>query len=260
MKVQLTPSLVLISGLMSAVFLISCEREKKIEIKTDEQKMSYAIGQQIGQSLKRDNMKVDPVIIGASITDVLNNEKPRLSDQEMQGVMEILREKAASQVSAIGKQNKDAEEKFLAENKKKPNVKSTDSGLQYEIITEGKGALPHDSDEVKVNYRGTMLDGTEFDSTYKSNEPAIMPLGEIIPGWSEAIKMMRVGSKWKIYIPAAQAYGDSGNAEIPPNSLLTFEIELLDIMPKADDAKGAGATGRPQHGSQPEHGAKKKGR
>jgi FKBP-type peptidyl-prolyl cis-trans isomerase len=226
MKIQF-----LFLSLLSTFALVSCDKGKdsKIDLKTDDQKMSYVIGQQIGQNFKHDNMKVDPAIIGASIGDVLNNQKPRLSEQEMQATMGMLRDRATAQAASMGKQNKEAEEKFLAENKKKPGVKSTLTGLQYEVLTEGKGPMPKASDEVKVNYRGTLLDGTEFDSTTNA-EPAILPLGEIIPGWSEALKMMKVGSKWKLYIPSELAYGERGQSEVPPNSMLTFEIELLEII------------------------------
>jgi len=149
--------------------------------------------------------------------------------------------------------NKATADKFLASNKTKTGVKVTDSGLQYQVITEGKGVLPKDTDRVKVHYKGTLIDGTEFDSSYKRNNPATFGVRGVIKGWTEALLLMKTGAKWKLFVPPELAYGPSGRPKIPPNSLLIFEVELLEIEAAKQPMTAPGTI---PHGKMP-HGGKK---
>ncbi len=200
-----------------------------VELKTDEQKVSYAIGQQIGQGMKQQKLDIDTKVLAASIDDVLKGNKARLTPEEMQGAMMKLQEKIHAKSAGEGKANKEQADKFLAENKSKKGVTTTKSGLQYEVMTEGKGTTPKSTDTVKVHYKGTLLDGTEFDSSIKRGQPAVFPVTGVIKGWTEALQLMKVGSKWKLSIPPDLAYGDQGRPSIPPSSLLQFEVELIGI-------------------------------
>lgn len=218
--------------LFCALSFMGCDKltsKKPVTLDTDVKKASYAIGQQIGQSLKAQNLKVDTSVLAASIDDILAGKESRLSQQDMMAAIDKLRAQQTEQESAQGKENLAKGEKFLAENKTKPNIKTTASGLQYEVLTEGTGATPTAANTVSVHYRGTLLDGTEFDSSYKRNQPAEFPLGNVIRGWTEGLQLMKVGGKNKFYIPASLAYGESGRPSIPANSTLIFEVELLSV-------------------------------
>jgi FKBP-type peptidyl-prolyl cis-trans isomerase len=219
--------LFVVSGLLCGCDAIC---KKDIAIKTDVQKASYAIGQQIGQGIKSQGLDADVDIIAMSINDVYKNKPARLTTEDMQQAIKKVQEDIATKQTKIGEENKTKGAAFLEENKKKPNIKTTASGLQYEILKEGKGPMPTDTDKVKVQYKGTLIDGTEFDSSYKRDKPAEFPLNGVIPGWTEALKLMPVGSKWKVYIPSNLAYGERGRPGIPANSVLIFEVELLEIL------------------------------
>ena len=216
-----------------AVTTSGCDAVKKITSSTkldkDEDKVSYAIGQQIGSSIKSQGIKVNTAVLAASIDDVLKGTPSRLKPEEMQAAMVKMREGMMAKQEAEGKENLAKGEKFLEENKKKPNVKVTASGLQYEVVSTGKGRSPKDTDVVKVHYKGTLIDGTQFDSSYDRNEPAEFPVGGVIKGWTEALQMMKAGDKWKLTIPSELAYGPQGRPGIPPNSVLAFDVELLEI-------------------------------
>ncbi len=226
----------LFTFLTVAVATSGCEAVKKIsnstKLEKDEDKVSYAIGQQIGSSIKNQGIQVNPAVIAASIDDVLKGNPARLKPEEMQGAMTKMREGMMAKQEAAGKENLEKGEKFLEENKKKPNVKVTASGLQYEVVSSGKGRSPKETDVVKVHYKGTLIDGTQFDSSYERKEPAEFPVGGVIKGWTEALQMMKAGDKWKLTIPSQLAYGPQGRPGIPPNSVLAFDVELLEI--KAD--------------------------
>ena len=191
-------------------------------------KISYAIGLSMGQNLMGSGVtSLEYADLAAGIKDVLEKNQPQISYQEAQQVLgkffSELEEKIAGEAKAAG-------EAFLAENAKREGVKVTESGLQYKVIVEGNGAIPTDSSTVKVNYRGTLIDGTEFDSSYKRNEPTSFPANRVIKGWTEALTMMPVGSKWEVYIPQELAYGKNQSGQhIKPFSALVFEIELLEI-------------------------------
>jgi len=221
MKRFFTASLLLLSTAIYAA-------DKSLE--TDKQKFSYAIGYQVGQQLKGDGLDVDAKALSQAILDVINGDSPKLTVEEMQGVMTKYQEKRTAQQSAVGERNLAKGKSFLEENKGKDGITALDNGMQYKVITKGTGKQPKASDTVTVHYRGTLIDGTEFDSSYSRNEPATFPLGNVIKGWQEILPLMKTGSKWQIFIPSDLAYGARGaGASIGPNETLIFEIELVSI-------------------------------
>lgn len=203
------------------------------ELNTDEQKLGYIIGMDIGKSLREQGTGVDLDALVDAIRATYNGEDLAMTTEEAAAIrMEYVQkrqdeQKAAS--AAAGQANLAEGQKFLAENKLKEGVKTTDSGLQYKVVTMGDGAKPAATDTVKVHYRGTLLDGTEFDSSYARNEPISFALNRVIAGWTEGVQLMPIGSKFMFYIAPDLAYGEGGGGPIPPNSTLVFEVELLDI-------------------------------
>jgi FKBP-type peptidyl-prolyl cis-trans isomerase len=199
--------------------------------KNEREKLSYALGMNMGSSVKTNSLDVDVDIMLQGIKDILSGAKLRLSDQEArESIMALQKElqtKQQEKMKGLADKNKKEGDAFLAENKKKPGVKSLPSGLQYKVITEGKGKSPKDTDTVTVHYSGKLIDGTEFDSSYKRNEPATFGVTQVIKGWTEALQLMKEGSKWQLVIPANLAYGEGGRPGIPPNSVLIFEVELI---------------------------------
>lgn len=211
-------------------------------LKSQKDRVSYAIGVASGNSLKRQSIDVDPEIMARGLKDSLSGGKTLLTDQEMQEVMTALRkEMEAKQLEAakdqavknlvtMAEKNRKEGEAFLAENKKREGVTTLPSGLQYRVLREGKGKSPKPTDTVVVHYRGTLLNDTEFDSSYKRNEPAGIRLDSVIRGWKEALPLMKEGAKWQLVIPSDLAYGENGNRSIEPNSTLIFEIELISVL------------------------------
>lgn len=200
------------------------------EFKTDKDKASYAVGQQIGKSIRDQGIELEPAVLSKSITEALAGKESRFTPEEMQAILTQLQDTMQKAMVEKGNKNKEAGDKFLAENKKKSGVKTTASGLQYKEVTAGKGDAPKEDAQVKVHYKGTLLDGTEFDSSYKRNEPAVFPVTGVIPGWTEALKMMKPGAKWELAIPSDLAYGPRGRPGIPPNSVLQFTVELVEVL------------------------------
>jgi FKBP-type peptidyl-prolyl cis-trans isomerase len=201
---------------------------------TDAEKLGYAIGYQVGtnliHNLKRDDMDIDVKALTQAIEDVLAQREPRLSAADRQEAVQNYRAKVDKKRAELADKNKQAGNKFLAENKTKEGVKETASGLQYRIITAGHGKQPQSTDTVVVHYRGSLLDGNEFDSSYKRNKPATLPLSGVIKGWQEALPLMKEGAKWELYIPPELAYGARGSgSRIAPNQTLVFEVELLEV-------------------------------
>ena len=205
---------------------------------TDAQKFGYTIGVDLGRSLQPVKDEVDLAALKQGIDDVYANPKDpsklklddKAREEVKQTVAKKMQEKQLAERTEQAKKGADEGAKFLAENSKKAGVKTTASGLQYEVITEGKGAHPKASDTVTVHYKGTLLNGETFDSSYDRNQPVTFPLGNVIPGWTEGVQLMTVGSKYKFYIPSALGYGERGaGAKIGPNSTLIFEVELLAI-------------------------------
>ena len=238
-------ALVLVAGLATA-----CARNDSSsaggagDLTTDAQKFGYAIGVDIGKSLKPVKTEVDIDSLVAGLRETIDEKPPRLADdvreKVKQDITHKLQQKQMEERLGKAKVSKEKGEKFLAENGKRSGVKTTASGLQYEAVTEGTGAAPKTSDRVKVHYKGTLIDGTEFDSSYKRGQPVEFPLANVIPGWTEGLQLMKVGGKSKLYIPSNLAYGERGaGAKIGPNETLIFEVELISIEKPAEAAKPA---------------------
>ena len=213
-----------------------------LTLTTQKDKVSYAIGMNLGQGMKKDSLEIDPNILTQGLKDAMTGGKLLMTDEEAKTVLTDLRnemiKKQQTQAQKVGDANKQAGQQFLAANKTKEGVVTLPSGLQYKILKEGTGPKPTATDTVVCNYRGTLIDGTEFDSSYKGGKPATFPVGQVIKGWTEALQLMPVGSKWQVFVPSDLAYGErSPGAEIGPNSTLVFEIDLLSIQDKNQDKK-----------------------
>lgn len=207
----------------------------KDKLETERDKVSYMVGMQIGGSLQQIKDEVDLPTLFQGIETTLKDGKPLLTPEEagevQQKFAERLQAQHAAQEQAAAKKNKEEGEAFLASNKSAKGVKTTASGLQYQVITEGKGAKPAATDTVKVHYTGTLLDGTKFDSSVDRGQPATFALNQVIPGWTEGLQLMPEGSKYTLWIPSDLAYGDKGTpGPIGPNATLKFEVELLEIV------------------------------
>jgi FKBP-type peptidyl-prolyl cis-trans isomerase FklB len=220
--------------------LASCDKSADggdSTMKTLTDSASYAIGTSIGKQMKKDSIaKITPDLVVAGIRDAFAG-KEKLTEEQLTQIMDAFQKemqmKHTEMQSKAGEANKSAGEAFLAENAKKPGVKTLPSGLQYEVITEGTGPSPQATDEVVTKYRGTLIDGTEFDNSEKHGGTATFAVNQVVPGWTEALQLMKVGSKWKLYVPSNLAYGEQGmGQEIGPNSALIFDIELLEIKSK----------------------------
>jgi FKBP-type peptidyl-prolyl cis-trans isomerase FkpA len=201
---------------------------------TDAQKFGYAIGIDLGKSLQPVKDEVDVVALKAGLDDAAAGTTPKLDDAAREEikttVAKKLQEKQLKDREEQATKNKDEGAKFLAENGKREGVKTTASGLQYEVVTEGKGAHPKTTDTVTVHYKGTLINGEEFDSSYARGQPVSFPLGNVIPGWTEGVQLMTPGSKYKLYIPSELGYGERGaGVKIGPNQTLIFEVELIAI-------------------------------
>jgi FKBP-type peptidyl-prolyl cis-trans isomerase FklB len=201
-----------------------------LALKTQKDKFSYALGmsngKRLAESLRKQSVPFDPAILARGMKDGLAGGKTLLTEQEAQAAMDEVRSGLMKKQQAEGKKEGDD---FLAANKVKEGVVTLPSGLQYKIVTAGTGPKPTASDTVACNYRGTLVNGTEFDSSYKRGQPLKFPVGGVIKGWTEALQLMPVGSKWQLFIPSDLAYGEHGNQGIPPNSTLIFEVELVSI-------------------------------
>lgn len=209
-----------------------------LALKTEKDKFSYALGMNLGSGLHKQSVDVDPAIFLRGLKDGLAAGKTLLTEQEAQATLvqmqNDLRKKAQEKMQQVAVSNKQSGDAFLASNKAQDGVVTLPSGLQYKILKEGTGPKPAATDSVVCNYRGTLLDGTEFDSSYKRGQPATFQVNGVIKGWTEALQLMPVGSKWQLVIPSDLAYGDRGaGQQIGPNSTLIFEVELLSIQPKA---------------------------
>src|SRR5216684_3539452 len=213
---------------------------------TRKQKFSYALGMNIGSglgaNLKKQSVVVDSSLVYQGLKDAMSGGKTRLTQEEAQGVLKEVQTNVQKQqqekMKEAADKNKTEGEAFLTANKSKDGVVTLSSGLQYKILTAGTGPKPTASDSVKCNYRGTLINGTEFDSSYKRGQPATFAVGQVIKAWTEALQLMPVGSKWQLFVPSSLAYGERGaGAEIGPNATLIFEVELLSIEEKTKDDK-----------------------
>ena len=229
--------LVAVAVVAMALALASCGGDSvapKKQLTTFEERSSYAIGQNVGGSLKGTNMTIDIPAFVQGVRDTLEGRKPLLTAEEAMAVMQEFSQKARDAETKKREEQsaKNIEEgkAFLETNKARTGVVTTASGLQYEVITQGTGPKPKPTDRVSVHYRGTLIDGTEFDSSYTRGQPATFQLDAVIPGWTEALQLMPVGSKYKVFLPSEIAYGERGaGGQIGPNATLIFEIELLSI-------------------------------
>ena len=210
--------------------LVSLPLAAQEGLSTDQQRFSYAVGVQIGQNVKNQPTEMDTKALLMGIEDTISGTGLKLTNEEMQQAVMTFQQAEQQRQVALGEENKAKGEQFLAENKKKDEVTETDSGLQYQVLIEGTGEQPKPNDTVVVHYRGSLLDGTVFDSSYERGQPVAIPLDGVIQAWQEALPMMKVGSKWKIYLPSDLGYGpNAAGPDIGPNSTLVFDIELLAI-------------------------------
>ncbi len=197
---------------------------------TDKEKISYIFGIQVGQNMMQEGVDLDIDAFKAGVADMLAGEKPQLDQTTAEQVVQAYQAQKAQELAKVMNEKQAEAKAFMEKNAKKEGVVTTDSGLQYEILKEGDGATPTENDKVIANYKGTLIDGTVFDSSYDRGEPATFPVNGVIQGWQEALKMMKEGSKWRIVVPANLAYGPRGAGNlIGPNETLIFEIELIAI-------------------------------
>lgn len=238
-----------LTGIASAAILsllVACSPKPK----SQEDQVSYTIGAQFGRSIKNQDIKLDSKMLARGIEDAMKKDKLALTDEEMQSAMMKMNEERQKSLQEKAATNKVKSEEFMTKNKTAEGIKTTASGLQYKITAEGTGPSPKIDEEVVVNYKGTLIDGTEFDSSYKRNQPAQFPLKGIIPGWTEGLQLMKKGGKAILYVPPELGYQDRPRQTIPPNSALIFEVELLDI-------KAASAPSGPHGGMKIPPGKKK---
>jgi len=213
----------------------------KIELEDDNALINYSLGYQIGGDLKRQQVEVNRKALLQGIEDAVAGSEPAMSKAAMRSALVALKRKVMAQQHAIqaaaAKKNLADGEAFLAENAKKDGVVSLPDGLQYRVIEPGKGAQPKADDTVTVHYRGTLIDGTEFDSSYSRKQPASFRADRVIPGWREALPLMKEGAKWELFIPARLAYGERSTGRIPPNSTLIFKVDLISIAEKENSGE-----------------------
>ncbi|MBD3609108.1 MAG: FKBP-type peptidyl-prolyl cis-trans isomerase [Gammaproteobacteria bacterium] len=218
------------AALIIALFAFAASASAADKPSSTRDKISYTIGFQIAQDLKRNKFDLNAKQLTQAIIDTLNNQPPQLTPQEMQEAMMTLRTQQQQAMAKVGEENKKAGDEFLAKNRSASGVKETATGLQYKVIKAGTGKKPTASDTVVVHYRGTLVNGTEFDSSYGRGQPATFPVNGVIKGWQEALQLMSKGAKYMVYIPSNLAYGQRGaGPQIGPNSTLIFEVELVDI-------------------------------
>ena len=209
---------------------------------TDKEKLSYTLGYRLGMGIKQQGFDVDPAMVNRAINDVLGGGKAALTPAEMQSVAEHYKEQRATEQAELVEKNKQAGDAFLAENKKKKGVTTLPSGIQYEVIEAGKGKSPKPTDQVVANYKGMLIDGKVFDSSYDRGQPSTFALNNVIKGWQEVLPLMKEGAKWHVVIPPDMAYGARGAGNvIGPNSTLVFDIELVEVkqaeQKKAEEKK-----------------------
>ena len=212
------------------------------EPKTDKDKFSYALGMNFGENFRKQGLDLDPAVFSKAFADAFNNGKTAMSDQDMQTILtaaaQDIRKKQAAAQAEKGAQAQAEGDKFLAENKTKESVVALPSGLQYKILKQGTGDKPTLQDTVVCNYKGTLIDGTEFDASEKHGGPATFPVNGVIAGWTEALQLMPVGSKWQLFVPSSLAYGPQGPPGIGPNATLIFDVELVSVQKAAAPAAG----------------------
>ena len=227
---------VILVAAAASLAMVSCNNNDnaKVELKNFDDSLSYAIGMRLYDMYEGDNLnkETDSTIVLKAFTDKMNKKEVLTAEEEEATIMTFFTKKQEEQQREQAKQYESIKadgENFLAENAKRPEVKTTASGLQYEVITEGKGQKPTETDVVKVHYKGTLIDGTVFDSSVERGEPMEFPVGAVIPGWTEGLQLMDEGSKYILYIPYNLGYGENPVGDIPPGSTLVFDVELLEV-------------------------------
>ena len=219
------------------LFVCQVSAAEEMTLKSEKDKVSYIIGREIGNNLKSQAIDVEPEILARGIKDAFSGAKPIMTEEEMREVMTAFQKEVMAKrqelAKQLGEKNKKEGEAFLAQNKTKEGVKNLPSGLQYKVIKAGTGKKPKATDTVTTQYRGTLTDGTEFDSSYSRGQPATFPVNGVIPGWTEALQLMEEGAKWQVFVPSNLAYGERGaGPKIGPNATLIFEIELISVQEK----------------------------
>ena len=221
--------------IISSLILYSCGEKisKSTDLKTTKEKASYSIGFRIAKDFKSNKLDIDSAIVAKGFQDGLYGKQLLTDEQINKVLMDFQREmyeKKMKEAQGLSTQNKKDAQVFLAQNKTKPGIQTTSSGLQYLVVKSGNGPSPKATDKVQVHYVGKLLNGTEFDNSYKRNQPAVIQLNSVIKGWTEALQLMKVGDTWKLFISPELGYGDAGAGEvIPPGSLLIFDVELVGI-------------------------------
>jgi FKBP-type peptidyl-prolyl cis-trans isomerase len=246
----------------AGILLAACgpkpaEKQDASALATDEQKISYIMGVNVGSQMKADDFKLDTSAFIGGVEDIMAGKEPRLSDEEAMTIVKSYQEKQQAQKEAEHKltaeKNLKEGQQYLAENAKKEGVKVLASGMQYRVVTAGTGATPKADDTVEVHYKGTLLDGTEFDSSYSRNQTETVGVSQVIPGWVEALQLMKEGDKWALAIPPDLAYGPGGSgAAIGPNQVLLFDVELVKVVDKnAAEQPAAEASAPEQPAAEP---------
>ena len=226
---------VVLATILSVGFFFNiCYADEKLELKDQKDKESYSLGYQFGQNLKAQGMDINLDVYTTGIRDALGGKDSAMSQEEIRATISELQKRVMAGLQKEFKEKADknlSESKvFLEGNKKKEGVKTLPSGLQYKVVAEGSGKTPKATDTVTVHYRGTFINGFEFDSSYKKKQPATFQVNGVIPGWTEALQLMKEGSKWQLFVPPELAYGEKGaGGQIPPNSALIFEVELISV-------------------------------
>jgi len=206
--------------------------EEAVKLDTDRKKLSYAIGVQVAQSLARQEVDLDPRAFSLAVEDMIAGREPRIPREEFQALLEKQRATMLKAQQEKSNKNLEASKAFLTANRKKEGVKELPSGLQYRVVKDGSGAQPKSTDTVSVHYRGTLIDGREFDSSARAGKPAVFQVNGVIKGWQEALPLMKTGAKWQLFIPPELAYGERGaGGAIGPNEILIFDIDLLAVNP-----------------------------
>lgn len=227
-------TLLIVFGFIPIAYTQENEASSSVQLNSDIDKLCYTLGVNVGKTFELIKAEPNLDVFLAGIKDVLQKKKLAMTDEEMQDAVQnfqrSFREAQQRKFEEDAQKNQAEAEKFLEENKTKEGVVTLPSGLQYKILKEGTGQKPKETDTVTVHYKGTLIDGTVFDSSYERGEPVSFPLNRVIKGWTEALQLMPVGSKWQLFIPPQLAYGKEGNQRIPPNALLIFEVELLNIQ------------------------------
>jgi len=224
-------TLVVVASLVGA----PCVAQKMPDLGNEKARVNYSVGYQIGDDFKRQGVEINPEALVKGIQDALSGEKALMTPEEQRAALVDLQRKVAAQQeqdkSRQAREYRAEGRIFLAENARKEEIQTTESGLQYKIVREGTGKIPGPTDTVTVNYRGTLIDGKEFDSSYRRGQPATFRVDRVIPGWTEALQLMKEGAKWQLFIPPELAYGDKKIGRIEPNSTLIFEVELISAEP-----------------------------